>query len=136
MEQLAILLKFLDIYVHNAHNLSKGALFFGDHAFLGDIYAEADGNYDDVVERMIGLGQAVDLVKVHMQAIQMVQSKPQMVNENKEYFKIILETNKQICNLVNQLAKDPAIYEGTRQLIGEIANKKEMQNYKIGQRIK
>ena len=94
MEQLAILLKFLDIYVHNAHNLSKGALFFGDHAFLGDIYAEADGDYDDVVERMIGLGQAVDLVKVHMQAIQMVQSKPQMVNENKEYFKKLINSIK------------------------------------------
>jgi len=136
MEQLAILLKSLNVYSHNAHNLCKGSLFFADHAFLNDVYSQADGHYDDVVERMIGLGQTPDLVKINLMAVDAIKSHPQNPPENKVYFQVILSQCEAMCQHIEQLVKTPGMYEGTRQMIGNIADELEMLKYKLKQRTK
>ena len=55
MKELLYLLRAMQIYSHNAHNLIKGNAFFGDHDFFGDVYLQLEGNFDSVAERIIGL---------------------------------------------------------------------------------
>jgi len=136
MEQLAALLKSLNIYAHNAHNLCKGSLFFADHAFLADLYDQADGHYDDVVERMIGSGQTPDLVKINALAVEALKTYPQNPPENKIYFQTILTMEKDLGIMIEQLVKSPGMSEGTKQMIGNIADVTEVNKYKLQQRIK
>ena len=124
------------MYVHNAHNLVFGSLFLADHKFLGALYEQLDGYYDSVVERMIGLGKPVDLVQYHENAVQMLKQLPAQVKENKEYFRIILSQLDSLTTLLEQECKAPGITEGTKQLLGGIADQLEMTKYKIRQRIK
>jgi len=56
MIQLIIVFRALQLVAHHAHNLTKGLTFFEDHDFFGDLYGKAEGYYDSVVERFIGLG--------------------------------------------------------------------------------
>lgn len=136
MEQLATLLLAINLYSHNAHNLCKGSLFFADHSFLGELYESADIAYDSVIERMIGLGQTPDLVKIQMDAVVSIKDKPQSVPENKAYFQVILDMKKKQCELIEALVKTPGMYEGTKNLLQDLADKAEQDKYKLGQRIK
>ena len=136
MEQLALLLKSLNIYAHNSHNLCKGSLFFADHAFLAELYEQADDQYDSVVERMIGLGQTPDLVKLNIMAADAIKAHPQNPPENKAMFQTILSMCNGICQHIETLVKTPGMYEGTRQLIGSIADSIEANKYKLSQRTK
>lgn len=66
MKELAILLKLMNMYAHNAHNLVERVVFMQDHEHLAGLYEAYDGHYDDVVERIIGLADtsAINLVEV------------------------------------------------------------------------
>jgi len=136
MEQLAILLKSLNIYAHNSHNLCKGSLFFADHAFLADLYEQADDQYDSVVERMIGLGQTPDLIKINAVAVDAIKALPQNPPENKALFQAILSMHNTICQHIEALVKTPGMYQGTINMLADIADKTEANKYKINQRIK
>ena len=74
MEKLATKLRYMQFYAHNAHNMCKGDTFFSDHEELGELYGTYEGLYDSVVERMIGTGQTIDLVKVQTEAVKMLDS--------------------------------------------------------------
>ena len=136
MEQLAILLRSIQLYSQNVHNLAKGSLFFADHDFLGALYEQADAQYDSVIERMIGLDMSPNLANIQLQAANLIKDKPHSASENKIYFKVILEMYMTVCQLIQQLVKDPNMSEGTKQLIGDIADKAEMNKYKLKQRCK
>lgn len=136
MESLASLLRAYQLYAHNAHNLCKGSLFFADHEFLGELYSQAEGHYDSVVERAIGLGQPIDLIKVQMDAVVTIKDKPQQVNENKVYFQTLLDMCGGVYSAIDALCKSPGLSEGTKNLLQGIADQHEMIKYKLKQRIR
>lgn len=70
MTNLAILYKLANMYAHAAHNLCAKSLFMQDHEYFSDLYEAYEGHYDDVIERMIGLGQPVDIQAITMNACQ------------------------------------------------------------------
>ena len=43
---LLTILRFLQFYTHNAHNLLRGPTFFQDHEFLGELYPAYEVDYD------------------------------------------------------------------------------------------
>ena len=136
MQELAILLRTVYFLKHNCHNLAKGLSFIADHEFLGDSYEETLGHYDDVIERLIGLGQTPNLVEVQIAAANKLKNIPIKYESNTECFFIILNANKMVLGLIEKLCKEPSISQGTIQLIGGIADKIEIENYKLSQRIK
>ena len=136
MQQIAIQLKLLNLYSHLAHNLVAHATFLQDHEFLGSLYEMADGHYDSVVERMIGLGLPVDLIQINVQAVVALKKMPQQVKENKEYFAQIQSLLMGVLSAAEACCKDPSYSEGTKQLIGGIADELEVIKYKVGQRLK
>lgn len=135
MKDLAILFRCAQLFAHNAHNLCARIVFFQDHEFLGDLYSKYESEYDSVIERIIGLqgSDQLDLVAIQIAAVDRLKSYPQKAPENAKYFEMILAMEKEICERVKMLI--PTSTEGTKQLIGEMANQSEIRQYKIKQRI-
>lgn len=139
LHYLASCLKAMKFFYHAAHNLVARVPFFQDHEAFGSFYEEADSDYDDVVERCIGLHGAenFNIKKVIQDACSKFQSLPaNEIGENKKFFEIGLSLEKELQLKIQNMCKLPDATEGTKQLIGDIANKSEMRSYKIKQRMK
>jgi DNA-binding ferritin-like protein len=139
MLDLSSLLRTLQLYAHHAHHICGRIVFNQDHAMLAEIYAKAETDYDDVIERFIGLKgeEALDESKVLMVACQKVQSMPMKdVKENKELLKACLDLILQINAKIEPLCKDPKATQGSIQMLGNIADKNEVLVYKLKQRLK
>lgn len=136
MENIAIQLRSLQLYTHMAHNYVSKVIFFSDHSALGDFYGEHESDYDSVVERMIGLTapEMVNIPNITSQATQKMATLPVSLKENGKWFETILALEQQLCQIIQmEIAKAS---EGTKQLIGDIANKSEMRQYKLKQRLR
>jgi DNA-binding ferritin-like protein len=139
MLDLAVSLLCLKLYAHKAHHVAARVAFIPDHEMLGEIYEMADSHYDDVLERFIGThgDEALDEQRVIEAAVQKCAKYPiKGVKENKEYFKVCIESLNEINSKIEALCKKPEISQGTIQLVGDIANKNEVILYKIKQRCK
>lgn len=136
MLDLVILFRMLYMLKHNCHNLVSRIAFFSDHEFLGGSYEMTLKHYDDVIERMIGLGTTPNLLDVQVKAVQKLQAVPVKYKDNAECFSAILAINKVICKNIDHLCSHAGLSEGTKQLLGGIADMIETENYKLQQRIK
>lgn len=134
MNDLVILLRMAQLYTHNAHNLVKGTAFFEDHKFLGELYPVYEEAYDSVVERMIGNNQTIDLIQVQKRAAESLSFAPEDKGDGLKIFKYILFMEEHICALIESIKQ--SVSEGTKQLLGDIANASEIRQYKLKQRIK
>lgn len=136
MKELAILLKLLNVYSHNAHNLVEKSLFFQDHEYLAELYSAYDDAYDSVIERIIGLtdSSAINLIEINTIAAQTLQSLPSKESENVAYFQKIEQMEQKLRSHIQTL--NPSVSIGTQQLIGGLADDSEKRSYKIKQRCK
>lgn len=132
MGDLATILRFLQIYSHNAHNQLSGTTFFQDHSFLGELYPAYESDYDDVIERMIGLNQTPDLISLQKQITEQLSNEG-TPNNYPQCYNNILKWEIILCKSIELLSKN--LSQGTIQLIGDIANKSEMRQYKLKQRL-
>jgi DNA-binding ferritin-like protein len=132
MENLASILRFMQLYAHNAHNMSSGLTFMQDHAYFGDLYPAYEDAYDSIIERLIGLDKEPDLIALNIEAANELQHHGK--SDNDGCFSLILQYEEAVCKLIDKIKESGS--EGTRQLIGELANQSEMRQYKIKQRLK
>lgn len=122
---LAILFRVINLYTHHAHNMTKGATFFEDHAFFGEVYDTADGYYDAIVERYLGtIGPDIKLTHI------LAESYKVLDKADDNYFKttqIFLE------HAVKKLdaACKMNLSEGTKNLLQGQADKLEEFIYKL-----
>lgn len=137
--QLSVLLRSIQFYTHHAHHICARVAFNQDHDFLSEIYTKFEADYDDVIERYIGLnGDAgLDESQILMAAAQKVQSLSlKSAKENKEMFQTCLKLIEDANNAIEAISKESNLTQGTLQLIGDQASKNEILVYKIKQRIK
>ncbi|NDE09887.1 MAG: hypothetical protein EBZ95_04885 [Chitinophagia bacterium] len=136
MKELAILLKLMNVYAHNAHNLVEKSLFFQDHEYLNELYNAYDDAYDSVVERIIGLADssAINLIEVNTIAAQTLHTLSPKEMENVAYFIKIEQMEQKLREHIQTL--NPSVSVGTQQLIGGLADDSEKRSYKIKARIK
>jgi DNA-binding ferritin-like protein len=132
MKEIAVTLRGLQLFAHNAHNLAKGKTFLEDHEFFGELYAAYEGAYDDVVERMIGLGGDQDLNAITTEACDMATSAN--FSDNEQAFNVLLVTEKELCDSIKK--ERPKQSDGTQNLLQDIADKSEMRQYKLKRRLK
>ena len=138
MKELLYLLRAMQIYSHNCHNLVKGPLFFGDHDFFGGTYKSLDTDYDSVAERIVGLygEEPLQLQSILSRSASIIADAPSIgVEDNKIYFQYQLGLEDKLCNIVYQIL-EKSVTAGTEQLITEICNKAESRKYFIKQRLK
>lgn len=135
MNEIAIQLRFLQIFYHNAHNLVGRQSFFSDHSFMGDAYSAMEGAYDDVVERMIGTGESVDLKAIIKTVAEKIQDTPVDAKQNKVFFDKALELETELVKLLDGSIKSDKTSEGTKDLLAGLASDAEVRLYKIKQRL-
>lgn len=133
MRDVAILLRAMQIYTHNCHNMTKGSNFFADHEYLGALYPVYETTYDSVVERVIGLGFDPDLAQVTLEAANIVASSPA---SDEGCFQVILMLEQELRVKCEEYVKTTLLSEGTKQMLGDICDKSEARQYQLRQRIK
>lgn len=136
LKELAIYLRFKQLFAHNCHNLVSKPTFFSDHEFLGELYGQAEGWYDGTIERMIGLGENVDLVGIQVEAVSYLKEAKYNQEDNQACFQILLNITKEILGEIEKIAKSGKISQGTLQFIGTIADLEEVNVYKLKRRLK
>lgn len=126
--KLAIMFRSLNLYSHHAHNLTKGANFFSDHEFLGDLYEFADKSYDSLIERHIGtVSDKVDLIEI------LKKSSDALSKVDDDFIPICLKMCEEISEEIDS-AK--GFSSGTLNLIQGIADELEVFIYKMKRRTK
>lgn len=131
MKQVACILRALQFYAHNAHNLAKGKSFFEDHEHFGELYAAYEAAYDGVIERMIGLGDNPDLVEILEKACGMVKKDPV---DNEDAFEVIMGTEYSLKEELEAANEGASL--GTQNFLQGLADLSEQRCYLIGQRLK
>lgn len=130
---LAIVLRAAQLFAHNAHNLAHGDEFFADHAYLGELYEKYEETYDSVVERMIGLGETIDLTRVQRVASNTMDGWG-AADDCDKAFGTLMRAEKLICGAATEALASAS--EGTKNFLQGICDESEMRQYKIGQRLK
>lgn len=132
MTKLATHLRYMQFYAHNAHNACQGDTFYSDHEELGDLYGVYTGLYDSVVERMIGLGKPIDLVKVQVDAAKMLdgEAEPKAFSAA---FAGLLTCEQELCKILIEANEGASL--GTQNLVQGIADDSEVRQYKLQQRL-
>lgn len=133
MDSIALQIRALQFLAHRAHNEVHGPTFFQDHEFLSGLYSAYEGFYDDVVERILGLGtEKLDIAKLNENAAKMasvnVGSKDAMV-----FLRTILKGEEDLCKLIKKAV--PNSTDGTQNLIQGIADISEKTQYKLKKRL-
>lgn len=136
MKNLAVYMRFMQLFTHNCHNLLTKNTFMQDHDFFGGLYSQAEGFYDSLIERMLGLGQELDLAQLQVHAAQLLTQVDYPLGENDLCYKAALEIQKEILAEIEKLCKSGQLSQGTIQLLGDMADKIEVNLYKINQRLK
>lgn len=131
MLHLATLYRIINLYAHNAHNLTYGNTFLQDHEFFAEIYALLDNYYDDVIERHVGItGESIDLCLIIKDAYGILEKL------DDGYYKNILVLLNESLKMIDELNKSDTISVGTQNLIQGQADNIEVLIYKINQRLK
>lgn len=137
LKDLAVHLRVMQMFYQHAHNLAARPTFFSDHDIFSDFYEEVAGQYDGVIERLIGIGGEQDLSLTSiLQAVSIKASTlPSLgIKENSIFFQSGLQLEKELCDICQKCdAMYPSI--GVKQLVGDICDKAEVRVYKISRRI-
>jgi DNA-binding ferritin-like protein len=128
MIELAVKLRYMQFYAHNAHNACQGATFYSDHEELGSLYGTYEGFYDGVIERMLGLGQTVDLIKVQIEAVKMLEGAATPTTFTGA-FSTILSCEEELSKLIEEANADASL--GTQNFLQGIADTSEVRQYKL-----
>ena len=126
--KLASLFRTIQLYAHLAHHKTKGPTFFQDHEYFSGLYTFAEDSYDSLIERAIGLGNEVDVIKATEQSVKILKEIPQ-----EDFFKhslALIETALKQCESV---AKNKTL--GTNNLIAGLADTLEVHVYKLKQKL-
>src|ERR1035437_574512 len=120
LDRMAVQLRAMQFFAHIAHNEVSGTSFHEDHEFLGELYATYETGYDDLVERMIGLGKTPNLWTIASEANSDLQGM-RTQGLNFEWYKKLLTAEKDLCGFAETLI-DTSISEATRNLISQLAD--------------
>lgn len=132
MKTTAIILRAAQLTAHNAHNMARGATFFEDHEFFGELYPAYEAEYDAVVERMLGLEQEVDLIAINRQAVDI--SSANKPADDSGWLSALLAMEKRICAVAEQDARDASF--GSNNFLQGIADSAEKRIYQFVRRRK
>lgn len=130
MKKLASLYRAAQLVAHAKHNLVSGISFFADHEFLAEAYAAYESAYDDVVERMIGLGDSVDIPAITEDATKMAMMP--MKESTNQWSTTLLKLEEGIRKEIDSAIRNTS--NGTQNLLQGLADDSEKRSYKLQQR--
>ena len=133
----AVLFRAAQLYAHHAHNHVQGKTFHEDHDFFGGLYPAYEAAYDGCIERCLSLqGKPINTISLASDAVDILSDLPSMPGDcNNGFYTGVLHLEKAICTYIESCTKTP-MSEGTRQMLGNLADESEVRQYKIKQRLK
>ena len=134
MKELAVTLRCAQLVAHNMHNLVKGCTFFEDHEHLGGLYGTYETAYDNVVERMIGLGDMPDLNEICKAACAKACSYDVSGMKAEQMFLLLLDMESLIRQNASKFNTGASL--GTQNFLQGLADESEARTYKLKQRTK
>lgn len=130
MHTLASMYLGARFYAHMAHNLCNGPTFFADHDYLGSLYEAYDDAYDALIERMIGLGEEIDIGEITIEGADLFAKN----SGGSNYFNRLLAMEVEICAEIKSTVAGKT--DGTQNLLQDLADQSEARQYKLKQRTK
>lgn len=109
-------------------------MFLEYHEFLGELYGVYEGLYDDVVERMIGLGMEVDPSALTKAAADKAEEAEVYEGGALGMFAYLNDCEKEIRGLAESYNADASF--GSKNFLQGIADDSEKRSYKLGQILK
>ena len=134
MQDLAIKLRCSQFVAHACHNKVKGPMFLEYHEYLGELYGIYEGLYDDVVERMIGLGIDADPSALTKAAADKAEEAEVYDGDALGMFSYLNDCEKEIRSLAEGLNEGATF--GSKNFLQGIADESEKRSYKLGQILK
>lgn len=132
MKELAITARAAQLIAHQMHNEVTGCSFFSDHEFLGELYGTYEGIYDDVIERMIGLGITPNISEINRSAMAEYLQYDITEMDCCDMFETLLGVEENIRKWAE--AADKTATYGSRNFLQGIADDSEKRVYKLKQR--
>lgn len=134
---LAIQARTMQLFTHMCHNIVGRATFFSDHEHLGELYGVYETMYDNLIERCIGLFgvESFNHAQVLSHVCAKTQSLPQQLKENKNAFQAVEMLEQELRKKLEMACKLPDASEGTKQLLGGMADDSEKRSYLIKRRL-
>jgi hypothetical protein len=130
MIELTILFRTLNLYIHHAHNLTKGQTFHEDHAFFASLYEFADDAYDSFFERKIGtVSDDIDLCEIIKESYDLLEKM------DKRYYENALVLLDEGTNMIDEMSKDAKLSSGTVNLLQGLSDQMEVFIYKIKRKL-
>jgi DNA-binding ferritin-like protein len=138
MYDLIIYLRALQLATQHFHNLCKGSTFHEDHAFFGDLYEKLESDYDSVIERIIGTEgeSSLEIQQLISNVSKAMAGAPSIGKSNLEFYIYSYDKLEKIKAKLSALCKQSGTSEGTKQLLGGIADEYEVICYKMQRRMK
>ena len=132
LQPLATGYRTAQFYAHMAHNTTYGKTFYQDHEAFGDLYEAYESAYDGLVERMIGLGQEVNIPEITKDAADALAAGK--AGDCETLFRVLVAAEKEIRGLIDQLIEGQS--QGTTNFLQGLADESEQRSYKLQQRVK
>ena len=127
--------RVLQLYYHYCHNLVTGPTFLQDHEMFGGFYASVENDYDALVEYLIAtLGnKAIETKAVNQLLMKQLTAIQVESMSAEDMFSKGLELEDELYSAIRILDAKGSI--GVKNLIGDIAQKSDVRQYKVQQRL-
>ncbi len=123
------------IILQHAHHKVKGTAFHSDHEFFKESYEAWGDAFDGISERLIGLygNNSYQPEEILTDTQKLIEAIDLSADPNALYdIQLVLEQG--LCDIVESICRATECTEGTKQLVGDEANKSEIRIYKVKQR--
>lgn len=135
MTVLATLLRAMQLYYHHVHHHLSGPSFFADHEHAAGSYAAVEGQFDSVVERIIGTHgcKSLELDAMLPRISKYLKGAPGVESSAEEFWKHALSMEKSLQKITEALCKSSD--EADKQLFSTIGDTSKARSYQLKRRI-
>jgi len=134
MKHIAEKLRGMQIYAHAGHNLVAGRTFSSDHEDLGELYLAFEGQYDETVEYMIGLGIKTSPLEITKVGLEMAEAEGES-SDPEVLFVTILRMESDLKMEISLYLGYEKRSDGVQNFLQGLAEKSDKRVYKLQQRL-
>lgn len=135
MTVLASYLRSMQLYYHHVHHHLSGPSFFADHEHAADSYSAVEGQFDSVVERIIGTHgcDTLDLNEMLARVAKYLKGAPGVEASSIDFWRHALRMEESLQKMTEALCKSAD--EADKQLISTIGDVSKSRGYQLKRRI-
>lgn len=128
MNEIAALLRALELLAQEHHQTTKGSSFPADHELLGQLYDQYGNAYDKTVETIIAGGDSPSLIDINLSAME-IYADP----SRDQPFRSLLDLERRLQDICDRTAKQSGAI-AMETYIGQVSADSVERSYKIRQR--